>query len=407
MGLIKAVINTVGSTVADTFEDYIYCDSMEAGVLLQRGYPRSSGGAGKHASDCVISDGSRIAVNDGQFLIVVENGKIVDFTAEQGGYIFHTDTEPSLFCGSFGEQLLKSFSLLGERFAFGGRASNDQRAYFINTKEILGNRFGFGNIPFRDSEFNMTVLLQGFGVYSYRITDPLVFYTSVCGNAADSYCHGDMEAQLKGELSGSLLPALGRLAAEKICYDRLTLETEKLAEILDDELTAQWRGARGISICAVAFSSILPDDESVDKIRQLQESRVYSADRAMLGARVGAAQANAMEIAADNPAGSVNGFVGMGMVQNAGGVNVNEMMKQPEPPAQPVSAPAQPVLAPAPDASEGQWVCSCGAVNDDVFCPECGERRDAPKTYACPDCGRVISGRTSPPKFCPKCGRKF
>lgn len=399
MGLIKAAIGAIGSTVADTFEDYIYCEALSSNTLMQRGYPKSSAGAGRFASDCVISDGSRIAVNDGQFLIVVENGKIVDFTAEQGGYIFRSDAEPSMFCGEFGDKLKRTFDLLLERFAFGGRASDDQRAFFINTKEIMGCKFGFGSTPFRDGEFNITVMLQGFGVYSYRITDPLLFYSNVCGNA-ESFSHSSIESQMKAELRNSLLPALGRLAEKNICYDKITLETENLANILNNELSELWSSARGITISSLAFSSIIPDDESIDKIRQMQESRVYSEDRSMLGARVGAAQANAMEMAAENPSGSVSGFMGLNLAQQSGGVNVNELMRENK---QPPEAPSR-----EESGSENQsWVCSCGAVNDDMFCPECGQKRVIKKNYTCPACGRVIENRETPPKFCPKCGNKM
>lgn len=398
MGLIKAVIGAVGSTVADTFEDYIYCEALSNSTLMQRGYPKSSGGAGRFASNCVISDGSRIAVHDGQFLIIVENGKIADFTAEQGGYIFRSNAEPSMFCGEFGDKLKNTFNVLLERFAFGGIAANDQRAYFINTKEIINNKFGFGNVPFRDGEFNMTIMLQGFGTYTYRVTDPLLFYANLCGNT-DSFSTANIESQMKAELKGGLLPALGRLSGENICYDKIPVESPKLAEILNEELSDFWEKARGISIASLTFANIMPDDESVDKIREMQESRVYSSDKSMLGARVGAAQANAMEAAAENPSGSVNGFVGMSMAQQKGGVNVNGLLNS--------DVKSAPNSAPTAFSSSDTWVCECGAVNDDMFCPECGRKRETKRTYTCPVCGRVIENRETPPKFCPKCGSKM
>lgn len=448
MGLIKAAIGAIGSTVADTFEDYIYCAALDNSVLMQRGYPKSSGGAGSFATGAVISDGSRIAVNDGQFLIVVENGKIADFTAEQGGYIFRTEAEPSMFCGQFGDKLKNTFNQLLERFAFGGIAANDQRAYFVNTKEIINNKFGFGNVPFRDGEFNMTIMLQGFGAYTYRITDPLMFYANLCGNT-DSFGTANLDSQMKSEIKGGLLPALGRLSADNICYDKIPIEAPKLAEILNEELSDIWEKARGITITSLTFANIMPDEESVDKIREMQESRVYSADTRMLGARVGAAQANAMESAAENPSGSVNGFVGMSMAQQSGGVDPNRLLS-PNPPAPASYIPNQPAPSPiptpvAPNQSQPSanyqttastiptpvnqtqastiptpvsqaptstdspetWICECGSVNDDMFCPECGKKRVIKKNYTCPSCGRVIENRETPPKFCPKCGSKF
>lgn len=423
MGLIKAAIGAVGSALADSFEDYIYCPALENSVLMQRGYPKSSGGAGAFASNAVISDGSRIAVNDGQFLIVVENGKIADFSAEQGVYTFRTDTEPSMFCGQFGENLKKSFHQLLERFSFGGIAANDQRAYFVNTKEIINNKFGFGSVPFRDGEFNMTVMLQGFGAYTYRITDPLMFYANLCGNT-DLFTAANLDSQMKSELKGGILPALGRLSADNICYDKIPIEAPKLAQLLNEELSDVWEKARGIAVTSLTFANIMPDDESVDKIREMQESRVYSKDTQMLGARVGAAQANAMEAAAENPSGSVNGFMGMSMAQQAGGTDPNKLLTPGQTPASaiptpipvgeaapaaafPTSASAQPAPS-APNTSNPEtWVCECGSVNDDMFCPECGRKHITKRSYTCAACGRVIENRDAPPKFCPKCGSRF
>lgn len=398
MGLIKAFTNSAMSYIGDLWEDYIYCDSMDSSTLVQKGQARKSGGADKHASDNVITEGSRIAVNAGQMLVVVENGRIIDFTAEQGGYEYKSRTAPSMFCGDLGEGLKKSFNEIAGRFAFGGQAANDQRVYFINTKEILGNKFGFGNVPYRDSEFNMTILLQGFGTYSYEITDPIVFYTNVCGNVADKYVKTSVEPQLKAELQSAILPVLGELAESGVHYDRLSGQTESITALLQKRLTEQWKNDRGIEIKNISFSNILPDDESVDKIRQLQESRAYSGSRAMLGARVGAAQASAMESAAENSAGAVTGFMGMNMAQNAGAVNVNELMK-----SEPVPSPAAP--APAPVPQEGEiWICSCGMQNTMRFCPKCGSKK--PEKSRCQNCGFEIPAQFAEMKFCPNCGKE-
>lgn len=396
MGLIKAFTNSAMSYIGDLWEDYIYCDSMDSSTLVQKGQARKSAGAGKNASDNVITEGSRIAVNAGQMLVVVENGRIIDFTAEQGGYEYKSKTAPSMFCGDLGEGLKKSFNEIAGRFAFGGQAANDQRVYFINTKEILGNKFGFGNVPYRDSEFNMTILLQGFGTYSYEITDPIVFYTNVCGNVADKYVKTSIEPQLKAELQSAILPVLGELAESGVHYDRLSGQTESITALLQKRLTEQWKNDRGIEIKNISFSNILPDDESVDKIRQLQESRAYSGNRAMLGARVGAAQATAMESAAENSAGAVTGFMGMNMAQNAGAVNVNELMK---------SEPVPPPASPAPVPQEGEiWVCSCGMQNTMRFCPKCGSKK--PEKSCCQNCGFEIPAQFAEMKFCPNCGKE-
>lgn len=396
MGLIKAFASSAMSYIGDMWEDYIYCDSLDGNTLVQMGRARKSAGAGKNASENIITEGSRIAVNAGQVLVVVENGRIIDFTAEQGGYEYKSNTSPTMFCGDFGEALKTSFSEIGGRFAFGGQAGNDQRVYFINAKEIPNNRFGFGNVPYRDGEFNMTILLQGFGVFSYEIADPIVFYTNVCGNVADKYFKMSIEPQLKAELQSALLPVLGELAESGVHYDRLSGQTERITELLQSRLAEQWKNDRGIEIKNISFSNILPDDESVDKIRQLQESRAYSGNRAMLGARVGAAQATAMESAAENSAGAVTGFMGMNMAQNAGAVNVNELMK-----SEPVSSHA----APAPILQTGEtWVCSCGMKNTMRFCPKCGSKK--PEASVCESCGFEIPAQFAELKFCPNCGKE-
>ena len=391
MGLIKALSDSVFSYIGDMWEDYIYCDSLSNDVLVEKGHKRSSGGAGTRDSDNVITDGSCIAVNAGQMLIVVENGQVVDFTAEQGGYQYLRGTEPSMFCGSLGGSLAISIEQIKKRLRFGGIPANDQRVYFVNIKEILDNRFGFGNIPYRDSEFNLTILLQGFGVYSFRLSNPMMFYENVCGNVSEQYGKATLAAQLRAELQNELLPVFGELANRGVHYDRLPQHTEDILEILKENLTRKWREERGIEIMTVSFSALIPDDESMDKIRDLQESRIYSGNRAMLGARVGAASANDMESAAEYPSGAVNGFMGMGMARSAANVDVAELMREP---------PVQQSVQNAADA----WTCSCGMTNHMGFCPKCGSKKPDPKK--CSSCGFVFPQELAEMMFCPKCGNK-
>lgn len=404
MGLIKAVAGSAFSYLDDLWEDYIYCDSMDNETLVKKGERRAAPGAGRHASDNIITQGSRIAVNAGQTLIVVENGRIIDFTAETGGYEYRSDAEPSMFCGGFGEALRGSFAEMKKRYAFGGAPANDQRAYFVNTKEILNTRFGFGNVPYRDAEFDLTIMLQGFGAFSFRVADPIVFYTNISGNVSDAYKKSSMEPQIKAELQSAMLPALGELGHSGVHYDQITMHTDELVAILQKQMNEQWRKGRGIEIATIAFSNVMPDDESVDKIRELQESRAYSGNKAMLGARMGAAQANAMEAAAENPSGAVNGFVGMNMAQGAGGVNVAELMRDAPTPSATEAAP-QRKAEPSP-MDEETWLCpNCGMENHMGFCPKCGTKKPEQKT--CPSCGFAIPKEYEGFAFCPKCGGKL
>ncbi len=363
---------------------YIYCDAMDGDTLMQKGVRKTDErSSNTQGSDNIITNGSKIAVNEGQVMLIVENGKVVDYTAEAGAYTYDTGTEPSLFDGGF-QGLKDSFKQVGKRFTFGGQPDNDQRVYYINSKEIMNNKVGIGDVPFRDSEFGFTVKIQGYGNYSYRISDPIMFYTNVCANVRDSFKKSAIDEQLKAEVQSSLQPALGKIALKGIAYDQLPLYTKEIAEELNDELSDDWTKLRGISVVSVAFASITVDKESADKIAQFQESRVYT-NTQMMGARLGAAQASAMEKAAENPNGAMGGFVGMGMAMNAGGTNAAQMF-------------AMGNNAPKQQAPEG-WKCVCGNVNTGKFCSECGKPKPDDGKWVC-ECGAENTG-----KFCSECGK--
>lgn len=386
MGLIKAAFSSVGTVLADQWKEYIYCDSLDGETLMAKGEVRiNNGSSNTKRSDNIISDGSKIAVNEGQCMLIVENGKIVDFSAEPGAYTYSTGTEPSLFDSGFAG-LKESFSKVGKRFTFGGQPENDQRVYFINTKEIMNNKIGIGGVPFRDNEFNFTIKIQGYGTYSYKITNPVMFYTNVCANVSGDYKKISIDEQLKSEVQSSLQPALGRIAQKGIAYDQLPLYTKEIAAELNTELTSDWNQLRGISIVSVGFSSITVDGESAEKISRMQEARVFS-NPSMLGARLGSAQANAMESAAQNTSGAVNAFMGMGMAQNAGGANVQDLMKM----SQNAQTDNQ--------SNTDKWVCSCGKENTGRFCSNCGKPKPDSDKWVC-SCGKENTGR-----FCSNCGK--
>ncbi len=384
MGLIKAGTGALGGELADQWKEYIYCDAMDGDTLMQKGVKKTDArSSNTKGSDNIITNGSRIAVNEGQVMLIVENGKVVDFTSEAGAYTYNTSTEPSLFDTGF-QGLKDSFKQVGKRFAYGGQPENDQRVYFINSKEIMNNKVGIGDVPFRDSEFGFTVKIHGYGNYSYRISDPIMFYTNVCANVTDSFKKSAIDEQLKAEVQASLQPALGKIALKGIAYDQLPLYTKEIAQELNTELSDDWTKLRGISVVSVAFASITVDKESADKIAQFQESRVYT-NTQMMGARLGSAQASAMEKAAENPNGAMGGFVGMGMAMNAGGTNAAQMF------AMGGGASQQP----APNG----WTCECGAQNTGKFCSECGKPKPQSDKWVC-QCGAENTG-----KFCSECGK--
>ena len=407
MGLIQAVKGAINSTLADQWKEFIYCDSLDSSTLIQKGRKRvTAASSNQYGSDNIITHESKIVVNEGQALLVVENGKIIDFSVEPGAYIFKSDTEPSLFAGGF-KGLIDSFKKVGQRFVYGGQQENDQRVYYVNLKEIPNNKFGVGNVPFRDSEFGFTIMLKGFGIYSFKIEDPLLFFSNVAANVRDRYTTSSLSEQLKAEFQQAIQVALGNLSATGISYDRIPQYTKELTVNMDKMLDEDWKQVRGLVVVSIGFSSITPDEESAKKIAQFQEARVYS-NAQMLGGRLGGAQATAMENAASNPNGAMNGFIGMGFAQQAGGATAAQFIQPgqqsaPIPPVGPAPAPAAPAApaaaAPAPaEQAASAWVCGCGAQNTGNFCQNCGAKRPAGCTH--PNAGPNAA-------FCPDCGAKL
>ena len=327
-----------------------------------------------------------------------------------------------------------SFKLMLQRFKAGGMSTNTMKIFYVNLKEIQGNKIGIGNVPFRDSEFGFTVKVMGYGVYSYRITDPLLFFENVTGTTFGDYPRSRIDEQLKSELQMAMQPALGKIAAMHISYDQLINYPKEIGEAVNQEMTPEWQEKRGISIVSIAFASITVDEESSKKIAQFQESRVYT-NPGMMGARLGGAQANAMETAAGNAAGAMTGFLGMGFAQQAGGANPGQMYQMAQQQgAVPPSEPAAPAASSGEKPASGQeWICPhCQAVNHGKFCTNCGEKKPQPTGWICPECGtenqgnfcsncgikKPVSQAACPecgwkpedgklPKFCPNCGHKL
>lgn len=389
MGLVQAIKGAVNSTLADQWKEFIYCDSLDAATLVKKGQKRIAGASSnQYGSENIITHESKIVVNEGQALLVVENGKIIDFSVEPGAYTFQSDTEPSLFAGGF-QGLIDSFKKMGQRFVYGGQPQNDQRVYYVNLKEIPNNKFGVGGVPFRDAEFGFTMLLKGFGIYSYKVEDPILFFSHVAANVTDRYLAANLDEQLKAEFQQSIQVALGNLSAMNISYDKIPQHTKELTLYMDKMLDADWKQVRGLVVVSIGFSAITPDEESVKKIARFQEARVYS-NAQILGGRLGGAQATAMENAASNENGAMNGFVGMGFAQQAGGASASQFIK----PGTPVPPGAQVPQTPAVVA----WACGCGAQNTGNFCQNCGTKR--PAACAHPNAG-------SDAAFCPDCGAKL
>ena len=408
MGLIKAAMGSAGGVLADQWKEYFYCEAMEADVLAVKGQKRTSGrSSNTKGSDNIISNGSVIAVADGQCMLIVEQGKVVDVCAEPGEYTYDMSTEPSIFSGSLGQSVKEVFGNIGKRFTFGGEPPKDQRVYYFNTKELVGNKYGTPSpVPFRVVDTNvgldMDIAIRCFGEYSYHISNPLLFYTNICGNVESEYTRESLDSQLKTELLTALQPAFAKISDMGIRYSALPGHTMELADALNEVLSAKWRDLRGIEIVSFGVSSVKASEEDEQMIKELQRNAAFKNPQ-MAAAHLVGAQAQAMQNAASNEgAGAAMAFMGMNMAGNAGGMNAQSLyqmgQQQPQAPQQPQQA------APAAPAAEG-WTCSCGAVATGKFCPECGSKKPEPKpvegSWTCPSCGAAVNG-----KFCPECGAK-
>ena len=437
MGLISAITQAAQSALADSWREYFYCDSIPVDVLITKANKRQNrNSSNTKGSDNVISNGSIIAVADGQCMLIVEQGKVVEVCAEPGEFVWDSSTEPSIFYGSLGENIKKSFAQIGKRFTFGGDTAKDQRVYYVNTKEILGNKYGTPNpVPFRVVDKNIgldvDIAIRCHGEYSYRVTDPVLFYTNVASNVTSEYRRSQIDSQLKSELMTSLQPVFARISEMGIRYSALPAHTKEIADVLNDEMSDTWSGLRGISVISFGVSSVTASEEDEKMIKELQKNAVLT-NPAMAAATLTAAQAEAMKSAAANEStGPMMAFAGMNMANMAGGMNANNLygMAAAQQAAAPQAAPqAQPNLTgwtcvcghagntgkfcsecgkPQPKDALG-WTCSCGTFNKGKFCAECGAKKPAGvPVYKCDKCGWEPEDITNIPKFCPECGDPF
>ena len=382
MGLIKAITGAAGGVLADQWKEFFYCDSLSSNVLCKRGQKKTTGrSSNTKGDDSIITSGSVISIADGQCMVIVEQGKVVDVCAEPGEYKYDASTEPSIFAGSFGKGLVESFKNIGKRFTFGGEAPKDQRVYYINTKELIGNKYGTPSpVPFRVVDpragIDIDISVKCFGEYSFRIVDPVVFYTNLCSNVEDEYVTENIEGQLKSELLTALQPAFARISEMGIRYSAVPGHTNELAEVLKTELSAKWKQNRGLEIQAVGVSSIKADEEDEKMIKDLQKNAAFM-DPTRAAANLVGAQADAMKMAASNPNGSAMAFMGMGMANQAGGFgaqNLYAMGAQQNHANQNAQGGMQNNQV-NNAAATGTWTCSCGTVNTGKFCSECGAKR--------------------------------
>ena len=467
MGLIKAALGAAGGVLADQWKEYFYCESLPADVLVEKGQKRKGNrSSNTKGSDNIITNGSIFVVADGQCALIVDQGMVVDVCAEPGEYTYDASTEPSIFSGNLGESIKESFKVVGKRFTFGGEAPKDQRIYYFNTKEIMGNKYGTASpVPFRvvdeRAAIDMDISVKCFGEYSYKIVNPLLFYKNICSNITDTYKRSNLESQLRSELLTALQPAFGKISAMGIRYSAVVSHTTELRDALKEELSAKWRDVRGIEIQEFGVSSIKATEEDEQMIKEMQRNVAFM-DPTRAQAHLVGARASAMQAAASNTAGAAVGFMGMGMANNmsAGieqGLSQQVMMQQQQQYVQQQQQAAQQAAAgwtcscgqtgntgkfcqscgspkpepksagswtckcgatvtgkfctecgaKKPEEAEG-WTCSCGAVNKGKFCPECGAKKPAGvPQYKCDKCGWEPPKGANPPRFCQECGDPF
>ena len=470
MGLIKAALGATGGVLADQWKEYFYCEAIPADVLAVKGQKKITGrSSNKHGDENIITNGSLIAIADGQCMLIVEQGKVVDVCAEPGEYTYDMSTEPSIFCGDLGEGIRSVFANIGKRFTFGGEAPKDQRIYYFNTKELTGNKYGTASpVPFRVVDqragIDIDIGIRCFGEYSIRLKNPLLFYTNVCGNVSEDYKTENIAGQMKTELLTALQPAFAKISEMGIRYSALPGHTLELADALNEQLSSKWRDLRGMEIVSFGVSSVKAEEEDEKMIKELQRNAAFM-DPTRAAAHLVGSQGDAMKMAASNTAtGPAMAFMGMGMAGQAGGMNaqnlfqMGQQQQMQQQAAQPAPAPAPAVQGwtcscgqsgitgnfcpncgtkkPEPKPAADSWKCSCGATVTGKFCPECGSPRPAPaadgwtcscgavnkgkfcaecgkpKTagvpqYKCDKCGWEPADPTHPPKFCPECGDPF
>ena len=393
MGLIKTGLDAFGSTMADQWKEFFYCDALDKDVLMVKGQKRKGRNSSNYGSDNIISNGSGIAVAAGQCMLIVEQGRVVEMCAEPGEFTFDSSTEPSVFTGNLGDSIAETFKTVARRFTYGGDTGKDQRVYYINTKELGEILYGTATpIPFRvvvneELGYKLSVNIRCNGSFTYRICDPLLFYTNVCGNVTNQYDASELAPRLKSELMSALQPALATLSANRVQYYEIPAHTLEISDALNEQLSNIWRKKRGIEVSGFSINSLSIPEEQQKKITEWEENAMTT-NPATAAARIVTGQVDAMKTAAGNANGAMAGFMGVNMAMNAGGMNAQNLYAMGQQPQQ---------------AAQDSWQCTCGATNTGKFCPECGSKKPEPKvsvgSWQC-SCGAIATG-----KFCSECGK--
>ena len=399
MGIIRAAAQAVGGSLADQWLEVYEPDDMGDQTVFTSGVKIRKGQNTK-GTDQTVSNGSIIHVYDNQMMLLVDGGKVVDYTAEPGYYKVDNSSLPSLFNGQLKESVKETFS----RIKFGGATPTLQKVFYINLQEIKGIKFGTRNpVNYFDSFYNAELFLRAHGTYSIRITDPLLFYKEVVPRNADHVEISDVNEQYMAEFLEALQASINQMSADGIRISYVPSKGRELSKYMADTLDEDWNNMRGMEIQAVGIASISYDEES-QKMIQMRNQGAMLSDPTVREGYVQGAMARGLEAAGSNANGSMAGFMGMGvgmqaaggMMGNASQVNLAQMQQQA---AQNAQAQAAANTGTQQAAPQGGWTCECGAVNTGKFCSECGKSKPEDSTWTC-ECGAVNTG-----KFCSECGK--
>jgi len=391
MGIIKALTSAVGSGLGDQWLEVFEASDMGGSTVFTAGVPVRQGGSNTKGTTNTISNGSIIHVYPNQFMILVDGGKVVDYTAEEGYYKVDNSSAPSMFNGQFGDAIKETFG----RIKFGGVPSTAQKVFFINTQEIKGQKFGTQNpINYFDNFYNAELFLRCHGNYSIKVSDPLLFYSEVIPKNETKVDFEDISEQYLSEFLEALQASINQMSAagERISF--ITIKGPELSKYMANCLDDSWKSQRGFEVANVGIASISYDEKSQELINMRNQGAMMS-DATIREGYMQSEIAKGIGAAGSNPNGSASAFMGMGMGMGAAGsfmgaasaTNAQQMQQQ-------AAAQAQA----APQATAGSWTCACGAVCTGNFCPQCGAKKPTPATWTCA-CGSVNTG-----KFCPQCG---
>lgn len=380
MGLIKALTDSVSNVVGDQFKEYVTCPIRDNNTLMTRGIVQH-GDANSNPTAGVISNGSKITVPQGWAMMLVDNGKVVEFSSEPGEYIYDNSSEPSIFAGNLGTSILDSIKTIGSRITFGGQAARDQRVYYVNLLTVTGNKFGSSNTKKITDEKYGIIEVTFYGEYAYRVDDPVALVGNLLGtNAKETITFEEvMGSQMKQEFIEQVTRAISEvMRIKKVSIGDVGLHGSDISDQMNAILSDSWKAKYGIVVTDVAMGDINISEASLARINKIDDATIFS-DAKLQSGLMATASADALVNASKNEAGAMAGFVGMGMAQNAGGgllatANANAAQQAPAPSEMPAPA-AQTEAAPITGGTVPNFCPNCGAKTNGMnFCGNCGQK---------------------------------